>query len=200
MNIEYKAPVLAENDDLLTQLKEATEKKAETFSPSDFAKSESSPADHIGPAAKTDFIADLKPIQEAQQEPEPLPIINYKEQARLLIAFVDGFQTLALPVAYQKSYFTDQETEALKNLKKLTEAPGETVLSESDQELYEKYNDCQDLIDKLPFTDREVKMLENPMAAVMEKYKFTPGPETLLMGALFTVMAPRLAPLLVTLR
>ena len=202
MNVDYTPPPLADNDELLKQLKEATETKSVTASPEDF-----SPDDplNLNPAPKinkADFTPELhsEPIPEPEPPAEPLPVIDYKEQARLLIAFVDGFQSLALPIAYQKSYFNEQETEQLKELKKRMELPGETVLTEQDQDLYSKYNDCQELIKDLPFTDREIKMLENPMSAVMEKYNFTPGPESLLIGAVFTVMAPRLAPLLITLR
>lgn len=188
-----------ENDGLLRQLAPPTDSKPEAFNLADF-----SPAQE-GPATRAqDFIP--PPREKPDPEPEPViqePAIDYKEQAKMLVAFVDGFQLLALPVAYQKSYFTPEELERLKDLKRRIEAQREnpeTVIQEADHELYQKYLDCQDLIDKLPFTDREASLLVNPMAEVMKKYNMTPGPETLLMGALFTVMGPRLAPLLVNIK
>lgn len=191
MNVNFKP--IADNDELLKELTEQTELKPEPFSAPDFYNTLSDP----DPAP---ISADFEPLPDAPHEPrpDPQPVINYRDQAKLLIAFVDGFQTLALPVAYQKTYFTAEELETLKEIKKIRQAG--TPENEEHAELLTRYEDCQDLIDDLPFTDKEVHMLSGPLAAVMEKYKFTPGPETLLMGAVFTVMAPRMAPLLVNLR
>lgn len=197
------------NDALFAELSAPTETKGEAFSlgdfvnpPGDLPGSGAGSGSGPGPgSAKRDF-NDPIPEPEPVEPTPPAPVINFREQAKLLIAFVDGFQVLSLPVAYQRSFFTKAELEDLKDLKRRLEEQrdkSETVLTVGDQELLSRYHDCQELIEKLPFTDKEVNMLTGPMAAVMEKYNFTPGPETLLMGALFTVMGPRLAPLLVNI-
>jgi len=202
MNIKYQAPPLPGNDDLLKQLKEATERKGPAPMISDFAASDP-PADQPPSGLKEDdFIEESAPIREVEPEAPPIPV-NYKEQAKLMIAFFDGLQGLVLPGAYQHSYFTDEEREKLKDFKKRLAVSGsqaETIITESDQEIYDKYQDVEELIDNLPFTEKEVKMLENPTAAYMEKYKFNPGPETALIMALLAVMGPRVAPLIIKLR
>lgn len=193
MNVTYSPPPLDENDDLFQALKEVTEEKAELFN------STSGKPDPPLKQFQEDFSPPAEPDHEP--EPEPAPSMNYKEQARLMIAFVDGFQTLALPIAYQTSFFSSLEQEQLKAIKHLraTGTP-ENVIRADNGELLDKYEDCENLIEDLPFTEKEIKLVENPLAAVMEKYKFSPGPETLLMGAIFTIMAPRLAPLLINLK
>jgi len=197
MNIDFH-PV-EENDDLLKELAEATEIKPEpdTVTPLSAIPGDESPGDTF---------RDFRPEPKRQPDPEPgddhdpTPPISYKEQASYLIAFVDGFQSLALPVAYQRSYFTEEERDRLKSIeKRMKDSAAGGIVEAVDQELYKKYVECDEMIKNLPFTEKEVNLLTTPLAAVMEKYKFTPGPETLLMGAIFTVMAPRLAPLLVNL-
>lgn len=202
MNIKYQAPPLPENDDLLKQLKEATERKGDIPIISDFGPSDTPadqpPSGHNG----DDFKEEPAPIEIEEPQAPAVPV-NYKEQARLMIAFVDGLQGLVLPGAYQHAYFTDEEKEKLKDLKKrlaISGSESETVITENDHEIYEKYQDVEELIDNLPFTEKEIKMLESPAAAYMEKYKFNPGPETALIMALLAVMGPRVAPLIIKLR
>jgi len=191
-----------EKDFLLKELAPPTEHKPDAFNLADFAPvtefGDGIPDQPPGPKIK-----DFAPQPSEPVEPEPpAPAINIKEQAKLIIAFADGFQQLALPVAYQRSFFSKEDLEALKALKgrmeKQRDAP-ETVLTIEDQELYSKYRECQDTIDKLPFTEKEVNLMVDPTAEMMRKYNFKPGPEALFIGALFTVMGPRLAPLLVNI-
>lgn len=199
MNINFRP--LAPGDDLMKELSPPTELKPEPFNQGDFNNifNRETPTPPPPPSSD-DFVSDPQPEPEPEPPTDPPTPIDYKEQAKLMVAFLDGFQTLALPVAYQKAYFSNEEIERLKDLKKrMEQTPGAALLDSEDQEIYQKYVDCDQLTRNLPFTEKEVDILVNPLAAVMEKYRFTPGPETLLMGALFTVMAPRLAPLLITI-
>ena len=200
--LNNSAPVVEK--DLLAQLQEATEKKpdpkAKTVSETGTAQETKQP-DQVAEAIKTPDVKvnDFRPPGIDAPAPTPVkPLTPYSEQAKLLIAFVDGLDCLIMPWGYQKTIFSRDELERLKEIAKRKESKSLKALQDTndkDKELLARLEDYKKLIDDIPFTPAEIALIQSPLAAVMEKYHFNAGPESLLLGALFTVMAPRIMPL-----
>ena len=196
---EQKPKEPATNDDLLSRLKEATERKPDpkekpagqepgTEQKTDSTQSPSPEPGHFRPP-----MAELEPVRN-------IPPMPKDQQAKLLIAFVDGLDCLILPWAYQKSIFTKDEWIQLKKIKKIKESTSKSLaafreLSDSDKELLSRYNDFKEIEEDIPFTKSEIDRITTPLAAVMEKYNFNMSCEVLLFSALATIMTPRIMPL-----
>lgn len=116
---------------------------------------------------------------------------DFEEQAKLYIAFADGVQSLALPYFYQKQNFTPDE---LSRLAEIGQAPDQ--VKPEDEPIKAKGAAFTEYMEALPFKTKEEKLLLGPLAKVLEKYNHAPGPETALIMAALTVMAPRVLPLL----
>ncbi len=182
-----------DTSDLITQLEQATAPKSE------------------GPASIDDIEGpkpdkkDFEPEQPRDPLPSPTepvktePPMSKEEQARLMVGFVDGLDVLILPWAYQKTIFTDSERARLTDLKRKIGNAGSKQeglqLDAKETELYSKYSDYTEITKNIPFDDKESSMLIETLAAVMKKYNKDMGPEGLFLGALGTVMLPRLMPL-----
>lgn len=193
--------------DLIDILKEPTEPKAEKTA----TVVEAEPALNHPEPNPDDFEPKTEPESQIPQtdslnnplfeQPQPqvqvkprLTEKEYEDQAELTIAMFDGIQTLTLPWLYQKSIFTKEELKQLKDLNERYKKP-EVELSESDQKLMNRYVEYKQLCDQVPFTPQEVDLLKTPLAKVYSKYNIQLGPEFMLLGALATVMTPRLMPL-----
>jgi len=195
---------IPQNIDLIDILKEETETKADpNIKPesSDFepVKTEQPPIDNNEPIKSEPNPADFEPNNPLLEPPQPkvkprLSEKEYEQSAEMTIMLFDGIQTLTLPYLYQKSIFTRDEIKKLKELNERYKKP-EVDLSEEDQKLLDKYHDYKELSDNVPFTEQEIDLLKNPLAKVYSKYNVHVGPEFLLLGAIATVMGPRLLPL-----
>jgi len=153
-------------------------------------KTEPNPTDFEPPQAQPNPL-----FEPPQRKVKPrLSEKEYEESAEMTIMLFDGTQTLILPYLYQKSIFTREETRKLKELNERYKKP-EVDLSEEDQKLLAKYHDYKELSDNVPFTEQEIELLKNPLAKVYSKYNIHVGPELLLLGAVTTVIVPRLLPL-----
>lgn len=192
-------------DDLIDILKEPTEPKIEqtasVVEPEPVqSQPEPDPADFepepTPEPPKTDPLNNPlfeQPQPQVQVKPR-LTEKEYEDQAELTIALFDGIQTLTLPWLYQKSIFTKEELAKLKDLNERYKQP-EVDLSEEDQKLLNRYIEYKQLCDQVPFTRQEVDLIKTPLAKVYSKYNIQIGPEFMLLGALATVMTPRLLPL-----
>jgi hypothetical protein len=117
---------------------------------------------------------------------------EWQTQAQMVIAFADGISALTFPALYEKSIFSKDEKKKLLEWKKkgLPES-----LTDIDRELIERQKDYTELVKSVPLSNEEVQLIETPLANVFEKYDINLGPEILLIGAIFTVFAPRVMPL-----
>lgn len=152
------------------------------------------------PAPDPEDFTPAPPVEEPKAATPAVPIISYSDQALQLIMFVDSLQVMALPWLYQKGCFSKKEYMRLAELKEKIKShkgdPADIFDLDGDLRIYNKYVDYQKLVKDIPFEPAEIDLLRNPLAAVMEKYKFQMGPEALLLTAVATVMGPRLLPLL----
>jgi hypothetical protein len=193
METQMKKPLT--NEDLIGMLNEATEAKVEPGTPGYQATPPPAPPDD----QFQKLLPDKEQLPPEEEKPEP-PAMPYDQQAKMLISFIEGIDILLLPYFYQKKLFSGEEiarlVELKKRLKEDREKP-ETVIEEADHSLYFRYVDYKSVCDKIPFSEAEVKLIQEPMAAIMEKYNFSVGPEALLLGALAMVMGPRFVPLFV---
>lgn len=186
--------------DLLQMLKQQTEQKPDPNKIKEAAKVKEPGAT---PENKEETVKQPEPGHFRPPGVEPIatptaPTLSYAAQAELLIAFVDGIDCLIMPWGYQQSIFSREERKRLRQIKTIKESKSLKAfqeLSEADKNLLERYNDYKELVEAIPFTNSEIEMTKIPLAAVMEKYKTNLGPEMLLMGAMFTLMAPRLMPM-----
>lgn len=155
------------------------------------------PLKEINPADFDENLPD-EPAGPAM-EPERLPFEKYEQSARNAIMFIDVTQQIFLPWGYKNSLFKPGEFKKAKDLAKKYELAKQLQTDEAftaaDFQLIEKYKQAQDLINRVPFTDKEVKVLLEPLARVFEKYNVTLGPEAVLVSAAAYVIGPRLIPL-----
>lgn len=186
-----KTPDIAENIDLIDILKEPTEPKNE-----DFIELEN-PAEKNANININDFELPPQPQPQVEVPVTAKPRLSeseYEEQAEMAIALFDGIQTLTLPWLYQKSMFTRKEMDQLKSLKEKKKQP-EVELTEEDLILEEKYRTYKELCDAVPYTEKEIQLIKNPLAKVFSKYNIQLGPEFMLITALAYVSVPRFLPL-----
>jgi hypothetical protein len=177
------------DDELIQMLSEATELKHQTsetnFDFIEYEKPQYNNSDFSEPISE--------PIETKISETEvKMSKGEYLNQAELVIAFADGLSVITFPALYKKSLFSKQEKQDLISIK-IKEI---LELNETEKELLNREKECNELIKAIPFSQDEVELLKSPLANVFEKYNVKASPEILLLGALFTVMAPRLIPLL----
>jgi hypothetical protein len=195
MNYDIKTPAL--KDDLLViDLVEPTEVKdnqaattldfAPDPKPADFAPP---PPDPAGPGPRRPDPGQV--WSQPANDPEPIDPAEFEAQAKLYLAFADGVQALALPYLYQKQNFTPEQLSRLAEINSNPEAA-----TPDDTELKAKGADFAEFMENLPFSSKEEKLMLGPLTKVLQKYNHAPGPETALMMAAFTVMAPRVLPLI----
>lgn len=189
---EQKGSATQPNPDDFEQVKEEQAPNPEDFEP------QPEPEPTPEPENTNDFTAFSQPQQQKPQKPI-LTDAEYRQNAKMWIALVDGLGTISLPWAYQKQLFTKPELKALKELnkrKKEAGSSGEITYTEADLKLLEKYEVFNELKENIPFQEEEIQMIENPLTEVFKKYNFQPGPEVALITAASIIMAPRLLPLL----
>jgi hypothetical protein len=183
-----------EAEELSAMLIEATETKPDHRDPEPILEPEKKQDEPVKPD-ESDFEprTETEPVSfEPVQKPEP-PVMPFGDQAELIVGFIDGLQSIVLPNLYSKAIFNGQERDQIMNFKKAGKK--ESEFKKENPELAEKYFDYVNLVDDIPFTNDEIRMVKSPLEAVMKKYNWNVGPEFLLVGALFTVMSPRIIPL-----
>lgn len=126
------------------------------------------------------------------QQPERVqPVLDYEEQADLLVTLSDSVQQLAFSKMAEKRYFTADERKAVREIKRKMRA--NEVLTDDEKHLYEEWKMYLEFKDLLPYEEKEAEMLRKPLAKVLEMQQANLDPKTALLLAAAMVAAPRIA-------
>lgn len=134
-------------------------------------------------------------VEEFRQAPPPAikkPFMPYDEQAEMLVTAFDSIQQLSLPALAKKINFTPEEKKDLKSIKRKRQIDKQS-LTDEEKLLFEKWVMLKDFEDELPFTDKEIKFLVNPLAKLLEQQQAEMKPGQALMVAAATISLPRVA-------
>lgn len=192
MKYEIQNPDL-KTDDLLQDLAEETKEKAFNLQP----EAAQEPAG-LNPADFTqeDFTEpEFEPFEPVTEAPL-LTLTDFTEQAHVYVNFLDGIQALFLPSLYRKKLFSPEEIETLPDILQTWEHQKRTTPQAAPPEIVSRYGHFEKYLESLPFSEKEEKLLIKPLAKVLQKYNHAPGVESALIMAAFTVMAPRIIPVL----
>lgn len=145
-------------------------------------------------AAKAEAEAQMAMAQaqaQAQAQPAPIekPVLDYDEQADLLVALSDSAQQLAFSKYAEKAYFSSEERTRIKEIKRKQRKKEE--LTDEEKELYDNWKLYLEFKDLLPYEDKETEMLRKPLAKVLEQMQSNFDPKTALLLAAAMVAAPR---------
>lgn len=143
---------------------------------------------------------DSKP--EVKEEKKPEIKIDYIDQAKTMVMTLDTASQITLPMVYRRRMFTKDEREQLKEIKDYWRSWKNNKLKEdalSDQELklIRLYDEYKEIVDAIDFSEKEIEMLSNPLALMLQKYNMQSGPEASFIFAIVTVMGPRIMPLFI---
>lgn len=134
--------------------------------------------------------------------PKPEIKIDYTDQAKTMIMTLDVASQITLPIVYKRRMFTKDEREQLKEIKNYWKAWKEgklkdDALNEDELKLIRVYDEFKEIVDAVDFSPKEIDMLSNPLALMLQKYNMQSGPEAAFIFALVTVMGPRIMPLFI---
>jgi hypothetical protein len=134
--------------------------------------------------------------------PKPEIKIDYTDQANTMIMTLDMASQITLPMVYRRRMFTKEDRENFKEIKsywKVWKAGKlkEDSLSEEEQKLIRIYDEYKEIVDAIEFSEKEINMLTNPLALMLQKYNMQSGPEASFIFAIVTVMGPRIMPLFI---
>lgn len=153
------------------------------------------PADDIPPefqeAVHQEQAAAIEQMPAGAPEPMPVekPVLDYDEQADLLVGVVDSVQQIAFSAIGKRKMFTAEERVKIKEVRKKKRKKQE--LTEDEQELLEAWHDFRDFEEDLPFEEKEAEMIRKPLAKVLEMQAANFDPRTALLLAVAMVTAPR---------
>jgi len=138
----------------------------------------------------------------APEPPPPVIKIDYVDQAKTMVMTLDMASQITLPIVYKRRMFTKEEREQLKDLKNYWKAWKEgklkdDALDEDELKLIRIYDEFKEIVDAIDFSDKEINMLSNPLALMLQKYNMQSGPEAAFIFAIVTVMGPRIMPLFI---
>lgn len=125
-------------------------------------------------------------------EPAPAiekPVLDYDEQADLLVGVADSVQQIAFSAIGKRKMFSAEERTKIKEILKKKRKKQE--LTEEEQELLEAWHEFKDFEETLPFEDKEAEMIRKPLAKVLEMQAANFDPRTALLLAVGMVTAPR---------
>ncbi|MDD4699207.1 MAG: hypothetical protein PHV07_02980 [Oscillospiraceae bacterium] len=128
-------------------------------------------------------------------EEKPLvkkPFMPYNEQAEMLVTALDSVQQLSLPALAKKMSFTTEEKRELKRIRRKRKIDKNDLTGE-EKLLFEKWVMIKDFEEELPFTQKEIKFLSDPLARMLEQSQAEMKPGMALMVAAATVSLPRVA-------
>lgn len=137
-------------------------------------------------------------VNEPQKTEQPAPEVNMPTdvQARLYIGFLEGLSTMMLPSVYRSRMLTSNDSVLLEKIDELPEGQLlDNVLAEDQMRVLKKRDKVQAAIEEIPFTEAEISFIAPPLAVVIDKYGAKTSPEFMLVMALLTVFASRLAPI-----
>lgn len=164
------------------------------------------PADKDNPPAPDVNPDDFGDTSNLGPDTAPAPAVDfsaYKASAENLVAFADTAGQLGWPLAYRAKLFNPGEYEKAFDLYtryKHAEANGTgESFSVDEMKLIFRYGQHAALVQKIPFSEKEKKMLTDPLARVCEKYKWTFGPEGEFILAASAVIGSRAIPLVISI-
>ncbi len=97
-----------------------------------------------------------------------------------------------MPALAKKTTFTVDEKKALKSVRRKWKFD-KNSLSPDEKLLFEKWVLLKEFEDELPFSDKEIKFLVNPLAKLLEQQQAEMKPGQALIVAAATVTLPRVA-------
>ena len=125
-------------------------------------------------------------------QPEPVqPVLDYEEQAELLVTLSDSVQQLAFSKVAEKRYFTADERKTVREIK--NKQRKKEPLTDEEKQLYDDWTVYLQFKDLLPYEEKEAEMLRKPLAKVLEQQQSNLDPKTALLLAALMVAAPRVA-------
>ena len=144
------------------------------------------------------------PATDLDTEEPPAPAMTAKEaglSATWYIKAFNLFQKTILKPLYRKRMLQEGDIEKVREASRKAKNKGAKHIQDLYVEGDPMYDVCarfdryMEAIEDLPLTPAEQKELMEPLAAVIEKYKWMQmGPEGQLLLAVFVIMAPRIEP------
>lgn len=139
---------------------------------------------------------------KAPEPPKPEIKVDHSEQAKIMVMTFDLAGQITLPVLHKRKMFTLEERKQLKEIKVFWKMWSngklkEETLSEDELRLIKIYDEFREITDQIPFSEKEIDMISNPLALMLQKYNMQSGPEASFIFAIVTVMGSRIMPLLI---
>jgi hypothetical protein len=133
---------------------------------------------------------------------EDIPQVSFVESAKTMVMTLDLVGQIAFPIGYKASMFkgiTREEWRDLKDTVRLYESGKitETNLTEEQFLLVKQFKDYAEICKEVDFTPKEIDMLTNPLALMLQKYGMKSGPEATFLFAVVSVMGPRIMPMFI---
>lgn len=133
---------------------------------------------------------------------EEIPPVSYVESAKTMVMTLDLVGQIAFPIGYKAAMFkgiTREEWRDLKDTVRLYESGKitETSLTEEQFLLVKQFKDYAEICKEVDFTTKEIDMLTNPLALMLQKYGMKSGPEATFLFAVVSVMGPRIMPMFI---
>lgn len=134
----------------------------------------------------------LSEQQAAMVQPEHVqPVLDYEEQADLLVTLSDSVQQLAFSKVAEKRFFTPDERKAIRDIKRKQRQ--KEALTPDEQKLYDDWKMYLEYKELLPYEEKEAEMLRKPLAKLLEQQQSNLDPKTALLLAALMIAAPRFA-------
>lgn len=133
---------------------------------------------------------------------EEIPDVTFVESAKTMVMTLDLVGQIAFPIGYKASMFkgiTREEWRDLKDTVRLYESGKitETTLTEEQFLLVKQFKDYHEICKEVDFSPKEIDMLTNPLALMLQKYGMKSGPEATFLFAVVSVMGPRIMPMFI---
>lgn len=134
----------------------------------------------------------IEQAQQAQQAQIVKPVLDYEEQAELLVTLSDSMQQLAFAKVAEKRFFSNEERKAIRDIKR-RKRNNEGGITAEEERLYADWIKYIEYRELLPYEDKEAEMLRKPLAKLLEQQQSNLDPKTALLLAALMVAAPRFA-------
>lgn len=136
--------------------------------------------------------AQQEAIEQSQQAQIVKPVLDYEEQAELLVTLSDSMQQLAFAKVAEKRFFSNEERKAIRDIKR-RKRNNEGGITAEEERLYADWIKYIEYRELLPYEDKEAEMLRKPLAKLLEQHQSNLDPKTALLLAALMVAAPRFA-------
>jgi hypothetical protein len=180
--------------DLLNEVKSANVRKEFNGAPKERIITNDFSREQIENEEKENEVKeDIKPEAPEVMEPKvKKPFMPYDEQAEMLVVAFDSIQQLSLPALAKKVNLSSEEKTAIKKVLRKRKFDKHS-LSKEENLLFDKWAMIKEFEDELPFSEKEIKFLVNPLAKLLEQQQAEMKPGMALMVAAATVTLPRVA-------